>query len=90
MGSCIYSTFWHRSPLRLKFEWDTLIVGRQLSRKAETGHIPLLMLKNSGQLSNLESSGFATGMLTRARFEPGRIHFKSKEIAVLFTGGISV
>jgi serine phosphatase RsbU (regulator of sigma subunit) len=52
------------------------------------GHNPPLVIKNSGQFSNLESSGFALGMFPGASFESGSIQLKSEDIAVLFTDGI--
>lgn len=52
------------------------------------GHNPPLIIKNSDQASNLESSGFALGMFPGENYELGKIHFKSEDVAVLFTDGI--
>lgn len=52
------------------------------------GHNPPLVIRNSGQFSNLESSGFALGMFPDVSFESRRISLKSGDIAVLFTDGI--
>lgn len=57
-------------------------------RYINAGHNPPLVIENSGQFSNLESSGFALGMFPDVSFESGRIHLKSEDIAVLFTDGI--
>ena len=57
-------------------------------RYINAGHNPPLVIENSGQFSNLESSGFALGMFPDVSFELGRIHLKSEDIAVLFTDGI--
>jgi sigma-B regulation protein RsbU (phosphoserine phosphatase) len=52
------------------------------------GHNPPLVIDNSGQFSNLESSGFALGMFPGANYETGTIQLNSEEVAVLFTDGI--
>jgi serine phosphatase RsbU (regulator of sigma subunit) len=57
-------------------------------RYINAGHNPPLVIENSGQFSNLGSSGFALGMFPDVSFESGRIHLKSEDIAVLFTDGI--
>jgi serine phosphatase RsbU (regulator of sigma subunit) len=46
------------------------------------------VIDNSGQFSNLESSGFALGMFPGANYETGTIQLNSEEVAVLFTDGI--
>jgi len=57
-------------------------------RYINAGHNPPLVIENSGQYSNLESSGFALGMFPGASFESGNIHLKSEDVAVLYTDGI--
>jgi len=52
------------------------------------GHNPPLVIKNSGQVSCLESSGFALGMFPHEKYELGKIHLRSEDVAVLFTDGI--
>jgi serine phosphatase RsbU (regulator of sigma subunit) len=58
-------------------------------RYINAGHTPPLVIQNSDQFSNLESTGFALGMFPQASFEPGKIHLKNEEVAVLFTDGIT-
>lgn len=52
------------------------------------GHNPPLVIKNSSQVLNLESSGFALGMFPDATFESGQIQLTSADMVVLFTDGI--
>jgi serine phosphatase RsbU (regulator of sigma subunit) len=52
------------------------------------GHNPPLVIKTSGESSNLESSGFALGMFPDVTFESGSIHLHNEDVAVLFTDGI--
>lgn len=52
------------------------------------GHNPPIVIKGSGQFSNLETSGFALGMFPNVSFEPGRIQLKRDDDIVLFTDGI--
>jgi serine phosphatase RsbU (regulator of sigma subunit) len=57
-------------------------------RYINAGHNPPLVINNSGQFSNLDSTGFALGMFPQVSFESGRIHLKNEDMAVLFTDGI--
>jgi sigma-B regulation protein RsbU (phosphoserine phosphatase) len=57
-------------------------------RYVNAGHNPPLVLDDSGQFSDLQSSGFALGMFPGASFESGLIYLKNEDIAVLFTDGI--
>ena len=57
-------------------------------RYINAGHNPPLVIENSGQFSNLDSTGFALGMFPHASFESGTIYLKNEEMAILFTDGI--
>ncbi|MGD8538498.1 MAG: PP2C family protein-serine/threonine phosphatase [Candidatus Aminicenantes bacterium] len=52
------------------------------------GHNPPLLIGNSGQFTNLKSSGFALGMFSGAHYETGTVQLKSEDMTVLFTDGI--
>ena len=46
------------------------------------------MVRKSGELSALGTSGFALGMFPGAIFEPGTVRLETEDTAVLFTDGI--
>jgi serine phosphatase RsbU (regulator of sigma subunit) len=52
------------------------------------GHNPPFVVRKSGELSALGTSGFASGMFPRATFEPGTVRLETGDTAVLFTDGI--
>jgi sigma-B regulation protein RsbU (phosphoserine phosphatase) len=57
-------------------------------RYVNAGHNPPFVVRKSGQIAHLGSSGFALGMFPGSSFEMGGIHLDSEEIVVLFTDGI--
>ena len=52
------------------------------------GHNPPFVVRGSGVLENLGTSGFALGMFPGVAFEPGTVRLEEGDTAVLFTDGI--
>jgi serine phosphatase RsbU (regulator of sigma subunit) len=58
-------------------------------RYVNAGHNPPFVVRRSGELSALDTSGFALGMFPGVSFEPGVARLDAGDTAVLFTDGIS-
>lgn len=57
-------------------------------RYVNAGHNPPFVIRKSGALEALGTSGFALGMFPGAAFAPGTVRLEDGDIAVLFTDGI--
>ncbi|MGA2532812.1 MAG: PP2C family protein-serine/threonine phosphatase [Candidatus Aminicenantales bacterium] len=57
-------------------------------RYVNAGHNPPFVVRRSGELSALDTSGFALGMFPGVGFDPGSVRLDAGDTAVLFTDGI--
>jgi len=90
MGSRLNDFVHKSSPMSSFITFFFCEIDRQTGelQYINAGHNSPLLIENSGQFSNLESSGFTLGMFPDVSFESGNIHLKSEDVAVLYTDGI--
>ena len=90
MASMLNDFVYESSPINGFITFFFCEVNRQTGdlHYINAGHNPPLLIDNSGQFSNLQSSGFALGMFPGSNYETGNVQIKSGEMVVLFTDGI--
>ncbi|MDH3254169.1 MAG: serine/threonine-protein phosphatase [Acidobacteriota bacterium] len=55
---------------------------------ASSGHNPMLLLRSSGEVEHLESTGKPLGLLPRLTFDEGQFRLDESDVLLLFTDGL--